>query len=80
MKVPEKIVYVLRMLCGAGVIVFVLMDVMGMWEGAVQIYGPLLGMVILLQAVQYWKKDKFLAISSLCVAIMVFAVVFLMLA
>lgn len=70
----EKVLSVMGIICAISIIILACMQILGIWKTAVNIFEPLLGVLILIQAIQNWKKNKAVAIFSLCVAIFVFLV------
>lgn len=55
-------------ICLAGV------QLLGLWDNAINIYEPLIGMLLLVQSVQFWNKSRKLAICQLCAAVFVLGV------
>lgn len=56
------------------VIVLALLQIGGIFEDAVNIYEPLMGVVMILQGIRSWKRNKLIAIASFAAAIFIFAV------
>lgn len=78
-KPYEKVVSVLGIICSISVIVLAAMQLAGVWEKAINVYEPLIGVLMLIQTIQFWNKDKKIALFSLCVAIFIFIVAFIIL-
>lgn len=70
----EKVLFVMNMICSISIIILACMQILDIWRAAVIVYEPLLGVLMLIQAIQNWKKNKVLAIFSLCAAIFIFLV------
>lgn len=70
----EKVLSVLGIICSMSIIILACMQILGIWKTAINVFEPLLGVLILIQAIQNWKKNKVVAIFSLCVAIFIFLV------
>ena len=73
-KTGEKVLSLISTICSIIIIVLVCIQILGIWENAINVFEPLLGVVILIQSIQKWKKNKVLAIFSLCTAIFIFLV------
>lgn len=71
-RTDEKVLYVLSNICSIIIIILVCMQVLGIWKTAKNIFTPLLGVVMLIQTIQNWKKNKSVANISLCAAILIF--------
>lgn len=72
----DKIVTVFMMICSISVIIMSMLQITDVWENAINFMEPMLGIIMLLQAFQNWKKERLTAIFSLCVAIFIFIVAF----
>ena len=70
----EKVLSVMGIICSIIIIILACMQILGIWKTAINVFEPLLGMLMLIQAIQNWKKNKVVAIFSLCVAIFIFLV------
>lgn len=70
----EKVLSVMGIICSVSIIILAFMQIFGIWKTAANIFEPLLGILLLIQAIQNWKKNKSVAIFSLCVAIFIFLV------
>ena len=70
----KKVLTIISVICSIIIIVLAGMQILGIWENAINVFEPLLGVVILIQSIQKWKKNKVLAIFSLCTAIFIFLV------
>lgn len=73
-KVVEKLLFVISAICSITIIILVCMQILSIWEEAINIVEPLLGIVILIQSIQNWKKNKVVAVFNLCVSIFIFLV------
>lgn len=54
------------------VIILAALQLLGIWENAINVFEPLIGVVMLLQAIQNWNKNRGVAIVSLLAALFVF--------
>ena len=77
MQMYEKIAFVLGSLCSVSVIILAALQLFGTWEKAINIFEPLLGVLMVTQAVLQWRRNKAVAVFSLCVAIFIFVVAFI---
>ena len=73
-NIGEKVLSVIATICSVIIIVLACIQILGIWENAINVFEPLLGVVILIQAIQNWKKNKIVAIFSLCASIFIFLV------
>jgi hypothetical protein len=71
-KGNEKLLILTRIACSVIVIILALMQLIGIWDKAIYIFEPLMGIVMLIQAIEHWKKNRKLAVFSLAVALFVF--------
>ncbi len=76
MNIYEKISLVLGSICSVSVIVLGSLQLLGIWEKAINIFEPLLGVLMVTQGVLQWRRNKAVAVFSLCVAIFIFVVAF----
>ncbi len=60
--------------CSLAVVILAVLQLAGVWENAAYVYMPLTGIVLLTQAVQNWRKQRSVAIFSLCTAAFILAV------
>ena len=70
----KKVLSITSVICSIIIIVLAGMQILGIWENAVNVFEPLLGVVLLIQAIQNWKKNKSVAIVNLCASIFIFLV------
>lgn len=73
-QTSEKVLTVISSICSISIIILACMQILGTWKNAIDVFEPLLGVVILIQAIQNWRKNKKVAIFSLCAAIFIFLV------
>lgn len=67
----KKMMAVISSICSISIIILVCVQVLGVWKTAVNVFEPLLGVLILIQVINNWKKNKKIAIVSLCAAILI---------
>lgn len=68
----EKVLSVIGIICSISIIILAGMHILGIWKTAINVSQPLMGLLMLIQGIQYWKKSKIVAIFSLCVALFIF--------
>ena len=73
-QVDEKVLNIISSICSIIIIILVFMQILGIWKTAINVFEPLLGVLMLIQASRNWKKNKVVAILSLCAAILSFLV------
>lgn len=76
---PDKIINVLIIVLSVAVIALAALQLLGIWENSINIYEPLIGVVLLLQAKLFWKKNRKIAVIQLCAAGFVFICAFVIL-
>jgi len=54
------------------VVILASLQLLGVWDKAINIAAPLMGIVLLIQSVQAWKKQRGVAIFGLCAALFIF--------
>jgi len=72
MKNPNRIAAVIALIAGVAVIVLAAVQLLDVWEGAINVYMPLLGVINLCHAVGQWKTSRKMAYLSLAVAVVIF--------
>ena len=77
MKMYEKISFIVGSICSVSVIMLAFLQLLSIWENAINIFVPLLGVLMLTQGVLQWRKNKKLAVFSLCAAIFIFIISFI---
>ena len=65
----EKVLTVIASFSSISIIIFVGMQILGI-KIEINESDPLLGVIMLIQAIQNWKKSRVVAILSLCAAIL----------
>lgn len=70
---PDKIINVLIIVLSVAVIALAALQLLGIWENSINIYEPLIGVVLLLQAQLFWKKNRKIGVLQLCAAGFIFA-------
>ena len=73
-QTDEKVLSVIGIICSTSILIVGSMQISGVWKTAINIFEPLLGLLMLIQAIQSWEKDKVVAIFSLCASIFIFLV------
>lgn len=70
-RTDEKVLSVISSICCISIIILACMQILGIWKTAVNVFEPLLGVLMLIQTLENWKKNKAVAIVSLCAAILI---------
>ncbi len=77
MQMYEKISFILGSICSVSVIILGFMQLLDIWVKAINIFEPLLGVLMVTQGVLQWRRNKTVAVFSLCVAIFIFIITFI---
>ena len=72
MNKVEKVMCVLAILCSTCIIIMAVLHFAGITEIPEYVSHILLGILMLLQTVSNWKKDRPVAVLSMCAAVIVF--------
>lgn len=75
-SVVEKSLIIIGVAVSVAVIVLAVLQITGIYEKAIMIFEPLLGVLMLIQAMRYRKSNKIVAVFSACVALFIFSVAF----
>lgn len=73
MTTRDRIINVLIIILSVAVIVLAALQLLGIWENSINVYEPLIGVVLLLQAQLFWKKNRKIGVLQLCAAGFIFA-------
>ena len=73
MTTRDRIINALIIILSVAVIVLAALQLLGIWEDAINVYEPLIGVVLLLQAKLFWKQNRKIAVFQLLTAVFVFA-------
>lgn len=76
---PLKILTIIGVVISVTVIVLSFMQIFNVWDKAINIFEPLLGILMLIQAIENWKSNRSTAYFSLFVAIFIFIVAIIIL-
>ena len=76
---PDKIINALIIILSVAVIALAALQLLGIWENSINVYEPLIGVVLLLQAKLFWRKNRKIAVVQLCAAGFVFICAFVIL-
>ena len=72
-KKQEKILFVIRIIVSILVIIFTMLQLLKVWNKAIYVAVPLMGILLLFQSIQEWKKNRgvsiFILICSLFILI-----------
>ena len=64
----DRIINVLIIVLSVAVIALAALQLLGIWENSINVYEPLIGVVLLLQAKLFWRKNRKIAVVQLCAA------------
>lgn len=73
-QTDKNVLKIMSNICSISIIILVFIQILGIWKNAIYVFEPLLGVLMLIQAIQNWKKNKLVTILSLCAAILIFLV------
>ena len=62
MTTRDRIINVLIIILSVAVIVLAALQLFGIWEDAINVYEPLIGVVLLLQAKLFWTENRKIAV------------------
>ena len=79
MTTRDRIIHVLIIILSVAVIVLAALQFFGIWENSINVYEPLIGVVLLLQAKLFWRKNRKIAVVQLCASSFVFICAFVIL-
>ena len=68
----DKFMLIVSVVASFLVVIFAALQLMGVWDKAINLAAPLMGIVMLVQSVQEWKKQRGIAIFGLCAALFIF--------
>ena len=72
MPAADKFMLIVRIVASILVVAFAALQLLGVWDKAINLAAPLMGIVLLIQSVQEWKKQCGVAIFGLCAALFIF--------
>lgn len=72
MTVSAQVMIIVRIVASIGVMVFAALQLFGVWDKAINLAAPLMGVVLLIQSIQEWKQHRGVAILGLCAALFIF--------
>ena len=73
----EKGITVFACVISIAIIILAIMQMTGIWKNAINIFEPLLGVLMLINAINIYKHNKLTALFNLGVAIFIFIVAFI---
>lgn len=68
----EIILFNIRLIASILVIIFALLQLLGVWDRAIYVSAPLMGLVLLIQSIQEWKISRTSAIFGLICSLFIF--------
>ena len=72
MPAADKFMLIVRIVASILLVVFAALQLLGVWDKAINLAAPLMGVVLLIQSVQEWNKQRGVAIFGLCAALFIF--------
>lgn len=76
---PFKILTILGLIISLTIIVLAFMQIFNIWDKAINVFEPLLGALMIIQAIENWQTNRSTAYFSLFVAIFMFIVAIIIL-
>lgn len=76
---PFKILTILGLIISITIIALAIMQIFNVWDKAINVFEPLLGILMIIQAIENWKTNRSTAYFSLFVAIFIFVVAIIIL-
>ncbi len=67
----EKVFSIIRIVICLAVIVIAALQLLDIWENAINFALPLMAIVMVFQTIQFWKSSRVTAIISLCSAVVI---------
>ena len=68
----DKLMLTVRIVASILVVAFAALQLFGVWDKAINLAASLMGIVLLIQSVQEWKKQRGVAVFGLCAALFIF--------
>lgn len=68
----DKFMITVRIVTSILVVALAALQLLGIWDKAINLAAPLMGVFLLIQSVQEWKKQRGVAIFGLCAALFIF--------
>ena len=68
----DKFMLVVRVAMSIWVVLFAALQLLGVWDKAINLAAPLMGIVLLIQSAQEWKQHRGVAIFGLFAALFIF--------
>lgn len=76
---PFKTLTILGLIISITIIALVFMQIFNVWDKAINVFEPLLGILMIIQAIENWKTNRSTAYFSLFAAIFIFVVAIIIL-
>ena len=68
----DKSMLIVRVVVSFLVVVFTALQLFGVWDKAINLAAPLMGIVLLIQSAQEWKQHRGAEIFGLCATLFIF--------
>lgn len=70
----DKVIGIIIIILSLAVICLAVAQLLGLWKDAINVFEPLMGIVLLLQSIQFWNKNRKVAVFLLCASVFVLGV------
>ena len=71
-KKQNKVLFLIRIIAASLVIIFGFLQLLDVWDKAIYVAEPLMGVVLLIQSIQEWKTNREVSIFSLVCSLFIF--------
>ena len=68
----NKIMLIIRIIVSICVVALASLQLFGVWDKAINVAAPLMGVVLVIQAIQNWRQRRSVAVFELCASIFIF--------
>lgn len=68
----DKVVTVISLVASSSVLALGILQIFNVWDKAINVAVPLMGITMLCQAYTFWNKSRKLAYFSICAAVFIF--------
>jgi hypothetical protein len=75
-SIKEKVLTITGGIISIVIIALAIMQLTGIWENAINVFEPLLGVLMIINALNIYKYNKLVAFFNLAVAVFIFIIAF----
>ena len=72
MNDSNKIMLIIRIIASICVVALASLQLFGVWDKAINVAAPLMGVVLVIQAIQKWRQRRSVSVFELCASIFIF--------